>query len=148
MRLLLRTVVVLALGVLVELGLYAALEPAFGQFMGPDGPNPNFIALTSTWRALGGHAAPLSAEQLSGAGGMPGFAGSGPGGPAGGGPFGGGPFGAGGGRPATPLGEGQSLPDAPGQSASDLLWIAVPALLGGVIELGFVALRKRRRRSA
>ncbi|MDR3686936.1 MAG: hypothetical protein P4L93_08280 [Coriobacteriia bacterium] len=137
-----RTILVLVLGVALALPLYMAIDSMYGQFMGPGGLNPNFVTLISAWRAMGGTAQPLSAEQLQGAGGgMPSFgAGGGAGFPGGGSP----PGGLGGRQPVA-ITDGLDLSRAPGQSGGDLLWLAVPAILGAGIEIGSTALTRRRR---
>ena len=145
MRLAVRTIVVVLLGVVVGIGLFLWLQPTYGQFLGAQGMNPNFASLVSVWQALGGTAAPLSAEQLQGAsGGMPPFAGGGGGGSGFGGGFGGGPGGGGPGAHDS-LADGLNLAAAPRQTGSDLLWIAVPAVLGAVIELAYRASSRRKR---
>ena len=78
MRLAIRTILVIVIGIVVSVAMYFPLNSTYGQFMGPNGPNPNFMSLISAWRALGGAARPLTSETMGRAGGGgPPFAASG-----------------------------------------------------------------------
>jgi hypothetical protein len=124
MKLTMRTILVLVFGVVISLGLYIWADSTYGEFMGPGGLNPSFSTLISTWRSLGGVAAPIDAGQMGG---------------------GGSPFGGGGHQEG--LADGLDLEKAPGQTGSDLLWIGVPALIGGVIEIVWTAVNRRKRKA-
>ncbi len=139
MRLTMRTILVLLLGAALSLVLYVAADSSFGSMIGPNGINPNFSALISTWRALGGTAQPLDA----GSGGGP-FGGMGGGF---GGGFGGGGFGGGGLGRHSGLTDGLDLSRAPGQTGSDLVWIGIPALIGAAIEITATYTRRKRKRA-
>lgn len=144
MKLALRTIIVLVLGVALSLGLYIAADSALGQFMGPRGMNGNFITLISMWRALGGSAQPLGADRAGGTDGqMPPFAIGG-----GGGLGGGAGFGGSGERRQVPITDGLELSLAPGQTGSDLVWIGIPALIAAVIEIVWTRPARRRRAAA
>jgi hypothetical protein len=130
MRLTMRTILVLLLGAALSLVLYVAADSSFGSMIGPNGLNPNFSALISTWRALGGTAQPLG---VGAGGGM-------------GGGFGGG-LGGGGLGGHSGLSDGLDLSRAPGQTGSDLLWIGIPALIGAAIEIDATYIRRKRKRA-
>jgi hypothetical protein len=129
MKLTMRTLLVLVFGVAISLGLYVWLDSAYGSFMGPGGMNTSFTSLISTWRAMGGSAQPITGDRPSfGGGGMPGLAGGFPGG---------------GEHETVSWTHGLELERAPGQTASDLLWLGLPALLGGIVELVVTLMRRR-----
>lgn len=137
MRLTMRTILVLLAGAALSLVLYMVADSSFGSMIGPNGLNPSFSALISTWRALGGTAQPLDAG---------GGAGGGPFGGGGGGGFGGDQGGGLGGHSAG-LTDGLDLSRAPGQTGSDLLWIGIPALIGAAIEIDAIYIRRKRKRA-
>lgn len=60
MRLLLRTLAVLVVGVVVSLLLYEVASAEVGTPFGPNGVNPGFMAVMGVWRALGGAAPSLA----------------------------------------------------------------------------------------
>jgi hypothetical protein len=137
MKLTLRSFLVLVIGIAVAFVLYIATDLSLDPSAGPFSMNPNFSAVVSAWRALGGVAGEI---EIGGEGGMPPFAGGGEGGA----PFGG----RRGGRHGTGFGEGINVERALGQMGSDLLWIGVPALLGVIVELLWWHTRKRKPREA
>ena len=65
MRLLLRSLVVLAAGVIVSLLLYQLATAEVGSPFGPNGINGGFVAVMTTWRALGGAAPSLASSGSS-----------------------------------------------------------------------------------
>lgn len=171
MRATVRTLLVIVAGAALSLVLYIAADVAFGRMVNADGSfNANYSALIATWKALGGSAGPIdgrhresgaprlggtarpSRENARGAalgsssepdGDMPRFPGSNGRGMAGG-------FGALGleRRAPRPAGitHGVDLTRAPQQTASDLLWLGIPALVGAAIEIDATLLRRRRQK--
>ncbi len=70
MRLAIRSVAVLALGVAVSFGLYQlATAEVGGVPFGPNGVRPGFVATMGLWRALGGSAPTLDTSALGSASG-------------------------------------------------------------------------------
>jgi hypothetical protein len=130
-----RTFLIIVFGVAIGFGLYVAADSLFGEMVGPNGMSDNYAALISTWRGLGGTAAPLGGESDSDAG------------PMGGAGFGGGQFGRAGGRRSVPITSGLHLSSAPGQTGSDLMWLGIPAVGAVVFEIGWTALTRRRRKT-
>lgn len=135
MKLTMRSLLVILFGVVVSFVLYVAADQSLGSGTGMLGINPNFSAVMSAWRALGGTVGPID---------IGGGSGSSPFASGGGMPSGGPPFLSGRGRHhASGFGEGISLERASGQFGSDVLWIGIPALLGVAIELTYWHTRRR-----
>lgn len=174
MRATLRTILVIVAGIALSLVLYIAADVAFGRMVNADGSfNTNYSALIATWKTLGGTAGPIvdgggpvgggrtggltpqsGGMDARGAtlgdrseqdGDMPRFPGSGGGGMSGG-------FGALGLSRRAPqpvdISHGFDPNRAPKQTGSDLVWLAIPALIGAAIEIDATLLRKRRQKKA
>lgn len=149
MMLAMRTALVILIGAVVAFLCYIAADLSLGSGASPAGMNPNFSAVISAWRTLGG-----SAGHIEGGPDRAREFGDGRG-PAGEPPsadarerFEGGFEGRGRGHRGSGLGEGISLDRAIPQIESDLVWIGIPALIGAAIELVFWYVRRLRRRSS